>query len=258
MYQRITRAKAKIAKAGIPYRIPGADQLPERLGGVLHVVYLIFNEGHAATAGDQLLDPTLCDEAIRLARLLVELVPDDAEARGLLALLVLTDARRGGRLGDDGRPVVLRDQDRTRWDHDRIDEGRALVEGALRMGRPGPFQVQAAIAALHGEAPTFDETDWLQIAALYRELEALDPSPVVTVNRAVAVAHADGPRAGLAILAELDDDDRLDRYQPLWAARAELLRRAGEADAARAAFDRAIELTDNDAERAALEELRGR
>jgi RNA polymerase sigma-70 factor, ECF subfamily len=253
MRQRLTRAKRKIVAAGIPYRVPPDDQLPDRLAGVLRVVYLLFNEGHTATSGDALIRGELCDEAIRLARLLATLMPDDAEVLGLLALLLLTDARRAARTDDAGEAVALEEQDRGRWDATQIAAGLGLVARALRLRRPGPYQLQAAIAAVHAEAPSVAETDWRQIEALYGELERIDPSPVVTVNRAVAVAQADGPEAALAVLARLDDD-RLARYQPLHAARAELLRRAGDHAGARAAYERAIELSDNARERAALEE----
>ena len=194
----------------------------------------------------------LCEEAIRLARLVVELLPDAAEAHGLLALLLLTDARRPARTDADGTPISLEDQDRSRWDRDAIAEGTAVLDHALSRGAPGPFQVQAAVAALHAEAPSWDATDWPQIAALYGELHRLAPSPVVTLNRAAALALADGPHVGLALLATLDGDDRLDRYQPLHATRAELLARAGDLDRAADAYRRAIDLTHNPAERRAL------
>jgi RNA polymerase sigma-70 factor, ECF subfamily len=252
MQQRLVRAKGKIAAAGIPYRVPPDEQLPERLGGVLRVVYLIFNEGHTATAGDQLVRGALCDEALRLARMLAMLMPDDAETLGLLALLLLTDARRPARTDAAGEAVALEHQDRTSWDAGRIEDGLAALDRALRLRRPGPYQLQAAIAALHAEAPAFAETDWRQIAALYEALERFDPSPVVTINRAVAVALVDGPAAGLELLAPLEHDARLERYQPLHAARAELLRRAGDAAGAHAAYERALALTANERERAAL------
>jgi RNA polymerase sigma-70 factor (ECF subfamily) len=252
MYQRLVRAKRKIASAGIPYRVPSDDELPDRLGGVLHVIHLVFTEGHVATSGDTLVRTDLCEEAIRLARLVAELVPGDAEAHGLLALLLLTDARRPARTDDDGAPVSLEDQERARWDRDEIVEGIAELDHALARRSPGPFQMQAAIAALHAEAPSWQATDWAQIAALYGELERLTPTPVVTLNRAAAVAIADGPHVGLAILAGLADDRRLDRYQPLHATRAELLARSGKLAEAAVAYRAAIELSQNPAERRAL------
>jgi RNA polymerase sigma-70 factor (ECF subfamily) len=253
MYQRLVRAKRKIKNAGIPYRVPAADELPDRLSGALHVIHLVYTVGHVASAGDDLVRVDLCREAIRLGRLVAELLPTDAEALGLLALLLLTDARRPARTDPDGVPVALEDQDRGRWDQELIAEGTAILERALGLGSPGQFQVMAAIAALHAEAPHWDATDWPQIAALYGELSRLAPSPVVTINRAAALGMADGPHVGLALLADLGDDERLDRYQPLHATRAELLARAGDADGAAAAYRRAIELTQNTAERDALE-----
>ncbi len=253
MARRLVRARRKIADAGIPYRVPAADQLPERLAGVRHVVHLVFTEGHTATEGDALTRPDLCAEAIRLGRLLVELVPGDAETAALLALMLLVDARRPARTDAAGGFVALADQDRSRWDAARIAEGRALLHAALARRAPGPFQVQAAIAALHAEAPAFAATDWPQIAMLYGTLAAMTPSPVVEVNRAVAVGEAAGPAAGLAVLDRVGDDPRAERYQPLHAARAELLRRVGDTDGARAAYARAITLTANGPERAELE-----
>jgi len=252
MYQRLVRAKRKVKAAGIPYRVPADDELAERLHGVLHVLHLVYTEGHVATSGDDLVRSDLCDEAIRLTRLVTQLVPDAAEAHGLLAFLLLTDARRPARTDGDGMPVSLGGQDRTLWNRDAIAEGTAVLDHALARGTPGPFQVHAAIAALHAEAPSWDATDWPQIAALYGELHRLAPSPVVTINRAAALALADGPHVGLALLATLDGDERLDRYQPLHATRAELLARAGDLDRATAAYRRAIDLTDNAAQRRAL------
>ena len=256
MQQRIVRAKRKIAAARIPYRVPRDEDLPDRVAGVLRVVYLIFNEGHTATAGQELMRASLCDEALRLARLIAHLMPDDAEALGLLALLLLVDARRPARTDAAGGFIALEEQDRTRWDAGRIEEGLEVLDRALRLRRPGPYQLQAAIAALHSEAPSVDETDWTQIAALYARLADLDRSPVVTINRAVAVALAEGPEAGLMLLDPLTRDRRLDEYQPLHAARAELFRRAGDASEASKAYDRAIELTSNDRERAELQRRR--
>ena len=253
MYQRLVRAKRKIKAAGIPYRIPEADELPDRLDGVLHVIHLVYTEGHVATSGEDLVRVDLCHEAIRLCRLLVALLPDEAEAGGLLAHLLLTDARRTARTDAEGVPVALEDQDRGRWDQELIAEGTAILERALALGSPGPFQVQAAIAALHAEAPHWDATDWTQIAALYGELTRMTPSPVVTINRAAALAMADGPHVGLAVLDGLDVDERLERYQPWHATRAELLARAGDLDGAASAYAKAIELTQNAAEREALE-----
>lgn len=256
MEQRLVRARRKIVATRIPFRVPPDELLADRLTGVLRVVYLVYTEGHAATRGDGAIRTDLCDEAIRLARLLVRLMPDEPEALGLLALLLVTDGRRGGRVDDAGALVALSEQDRARWDAARIAEGVAVLERALQLGRPGPYVVQAAIAALHSQAPSWPQTDWPQIAGLYAALERLDPSPVVAINRAVAVGFAADPRDGLAILDALADDARLARYQPLYAARAELLRRAGDAAGADAAFAQAIELTANAAERAALERRR--
>ena len=253
MYQRLVRAKRKVKAAGIPYRVPADDDLPERLGGVLHVVHLVYTEGHVATDGDPLIRAELCDEAIRLARLVAELLPSAAEAHGLLGLLLLTDARRPARTDADGLPISLEDQDRARWDRAAITEGIAVLDHALTLRQPGPFQVQAAVAALHAEAATWETTDWTQIATLYGELERIAPSPVVTINRAAAITFVDGPHVGLAVLVGLDDDGRLDRYQPLHATRAELLARAGDLEGAAAAYRRAIDLSQNPAEQPALD-----
>jgi RNA polymerase sigma-70 factor (ECF subfamily) len=256
MEQRLVRARRKITGAAIPFRVPPDELLTERLGGVLRVVYLAYTEGHVATRGEQPVRGDLCDEAIRLARLLARLMPDEAETLGLLALLLLTDARRAARLRPDGSFVGLDEQDRTLWDAARIAEGTRVLERAFALRRPGPYVIQAAIAALHAQAPAWEATDWPQIAALYAELERHDPSPVVTINRAVAVGFADGADAGLAILDALESDARLDRYQPLHAARAELRRRAGDEPGAEAAYAEALALTSNPAERAALERRR--
>jgi RNA polymerase sigma-70 factor (ECF subfamily) len=258
MGKRIVRAKRKIADAGIPYRVPDDDELPDRLRGVLRVVYLIFNEGYAATEGDRLVRGELCDEAIRLGELLCRLMPDDAEVWGLSALMLLHDARRAARVDADGRYVALDAQDRSLWDRDRIAEGLAKLERAVRLRRPGEYQLQAAITALQVQAPDAGATDWAQIAELYGALAQLTPSPVVELNRAVAVSLASGPAAGLELLHPLLGDPALERYQPLHAAHAELLSRAGDAEGAAHAYERAIALTANEVERAELERrLRG-
>ena len=253
MGKRIVRAKRKIAEAHIPYRVPGDAELPDRLRGVLQVVYLIFNEGYAAAEGDRLVREELCDEAIRLGELLAGLMPDDAEVRGLLALMLLHDARRAARVDPSGRYVALDAQDRSLWDHDRIGEGLAMLERAVRLRRPGEYQLQAAITALQIEAPDIEATDWAQIAELYGALGQLNPSPVVELNRVVAVGLASGPAVGLELLEPLLGDPALERYQPLHAAHAELLSRAGDAAGAARAYERAIALSANDVERAELE-----
>jgi RNA polymerase sigma-70 factor, ECF subfamily len=248
MAQRIVRAKAKIRDAKIPYRIPSDAELPNRLPGLLAVLYLVFNEGYAATSGPDLIRDDLCAEAIRLTRVLVHLMPDEAEAAGLLALMLLTDARRPARTNTDGSIVLLPDQDRSRWNEDEAFEGRTIVDAALRRGAAGPYQLQAAIAAVHSEATSRADTDWRQIVGLYNELLKRIPSPVVALNRAIAVAEIDGVDAALPLLDQLGLDD----FYLYHSTRADMLARAGRSDDAIAAYERAIELASNDAEQAFL------
>ena len=251
--QRLVRAKRKIRDAGIPYRVPPAELLPERLDGVLAVLYLVYNEGHTASGGDELGRGELSTEAIRLARLLASLMPDEPEVLGLLALMLLHDARTEARTSEAGDLVLLEDQDRSRWDRSKITEGGSILERALRAGRPGSYQIQAAIAAVHDEAVTTGDTDWPQIALLYRELMAFSPSPVIELNQAVTVAMTDGPALGLAMVDALAAEGRLDDYVYLHATRADLLRRLGRRSEAAIAYERALGLAANAAERRFLE-----
>jgi RNA polymerase sigma-70 factor (ECF subfamily) len=251
--QRLVRAKKKIRDANIPYRVPDTHDLPERLEAVLAVAYLIFTEGHAATYGDTPIRADLCAEAIRLARLLVRLFPDHAEARALLALLLLTDARRQARLDPDGDVVPLEEQDRSRWDAAKIAEGQAILASVLRDGTLGPYGLQAAIAAVHARAARAEDTAWGEIAKLYGLLGEIAPSPVVELNRAIAVAMSDGIEHGIALLDALERNGALAEYRLAAAARADLMRRAGRRADAAANYERAIALADNDGERRFLE-----
>jgi RNA polymerase sigma-70 factor (ECF subfamily) len=258
MAQRLVRAKRKIRDAGIPYRVPDTPLLEERVDAVLFVLYLIFNEGYMATSGDQLIRRELCDEATRLARVLTTLLTKESllsevpEAMGLLALLLLHDSRREARVGPAGEMVLLEDQDRSRWDRDKIREGSGYLEQALGMKRPGPYQVQAAISALHAQATRAEDTDWPQIAALYTELMKMSPSPVIELNRAVAMAMADGALRGLKLLDQPVLAKELSDYYLFHATRADLLRRLGRISEAQAAYTQALVLCQNERERAFL------
>jgi RNA polymerase sigma-70 factor (ECF subfamily) len=254
MAQRLVRAKKKIRDARIPFRVPKGTALQERLPSVLAVLYLIFNEGYTATSGASLVRPLLCDEAIRLARIVAELSPDEPEALGLLALLLLTDSRRTARVGPDGELVLLRDQDRSAWNAGVIAEGCLLVGRALSMRHPGRYQLEAAIAAIHAQAPSSAATDWAEIVGLYGVLRRMSPSPIVTLNQAVAVAEAESPQAGLALVNAVGE--ALDDYHLLHSTRAELLRRLGRTDESDVAYARALALVDNEAERLHLERQR--
>jgi RNA polymerase sigma-70 factor (ECF subfamily) len=254
MAQRLVRAKTKIRQAGIPYRVPEAEDLPERVEAVLAVVYLIFSEGYAASSGEALLRKELCSEAIRLGRLLVELMPGQAEPEALLALMLLHDARRDTRVRSDGSMVLLEEQDRSRWDPEHVREGLELVETALRRGPPGSYALQAAIAGVHAQAPAARDTDWPQIASLYSLLLRVNPSPVVALNHAVAVAMADGAEAGLHLVERLEASAELEGYHLLPATRADLLRRLARYSEAAQAYRDALALVGNDADRRFLEQ----
>jgi RNA polymerase sigma-70 factor, ECF subfamily len=252
MSQRIVRAKAKIRDARIPYRVPSSMELPDRLASVLAVIYLVFNEGYTATSGGDLVREDLSDEAIRLGRTLSELMPDEPEVAGLLALMLLVASRRPARTGPDGSLVPLREQDRARWEPELMAEGKGLVRACLRRGSPGPYQIQAAINAVHSDAEHAEDTDWRQILSLYDQLLVLEPSPVVALNRAVALAEVKGPEAGLGAIADLP----LERYHLLHAVRADLLRRCGRTSEAVIEYEKASALTVNEQERSFLESTR--
>lgn len=251
--QRVTRAKQKIARAGIPYEIPDRDALGPRLDAVLSVLYLVFNEGYLANSHDHLVRTDLVEDALRLARALCELLPGEPEPLGLLALMLLHDSRREARVSDAGDLVLLEDQDRTRWNRAQIAEGARLVERALRMGHPGPYQIQGAIAAVHAEAPSAQETDWRQIAVLYDQLLRHERSPVIELNRAVAISFAVGAAEGLRLLEAIERAGSLERYAPLYLARADMLRRVGRCGEARECYERAQPLAQNDQVRRFIE-----
>lgn len=254
MAARMTRAKRKISAARIPFRLPGAGELPDRLRAVLGVIHLLFTTGHTAPSGASLVRTDLVDQSLRLARMLRESMPDEREVRGLLALLLVTDARRATRVDADGRLLRLEDQDRSLWDRSAMAEAHDLIVDGLRGGRPGRYVLQAAIASLYAEASSYDLTDWPQIVTLYDELLSVWPSPVVALNRAVAVSMVSGPAQALADVVELEKGGRLAKYQYLPAIKADLLRRLGRSEEASIAYRRALELTENDAEREFLAE----
>jgi RNA polymerase sigma-70 factor, ECF subfamily len=253
MAQRLVRAKAKIRQAGIPYRVPDPEELPARLHAVLAVIYLVFNEGYAASSGTALVRREICEEAIRLGRLLVELMPAAAEARALLALMLLQDARRDARVGAEGEVILLEEQDRSRWDRQAIREGLALIDGTLRAAFPGPYALQAAIAGVHAQSDRAEETDWVQIVGLYTLLAEIYPSPVVSLNQAVAIAMATGPAEGLRRIDALAASGALADYHLLPAARADLLRRLGRLPEAAAAYREALALVGNQSDRRFLQ-----
>ncbi len=252
MAKRLVRAKTKIREAGVPFEVPGPDRLPERLSAVLHTIYLIFTEGYSTSTGAALVRGDLCDEAAWLADLVRRMLPDEPEVLGLAALIGFADARRATRTDLAGALVLLEDQDRSRWDREAIEAADALLEQALRMGRVGPFQLEAAIAGVHATAASIEETDWNEIVGLYALLESVDPSPIVSLNRVVALSQARGPAAGLEALGRLEADGSLDDYRYFHAARADMLRRVGRTDEARAAYERAIDLGGNDSEQSFL------
>jgi RNA polymerase sigma-70 factor, ECF subfamily len=253
MAQRIVRAQRKIRTAGIPYEVPPNEALPERLESVMAVIYLVFNEGYRASSGDAVVRNDLCAEAIRLARILVMLMPHESEARGLLALMLLHDSRRETRADANGDLILLEDQDRARWDHRQIVEGLTLVKETMSMGTPGPYAIQAAIAAEHARARRSEDTDWASIAGLYAMLMEMQPTAIIALNHAVAIAMAYGPAHGLGLIAELEASGELDDYYLMWSAKAELLRRMSDFDAAASSYRRALAAVSNSADRRFLE-----
>lgn len=253
MQQRLTRAKKKIAATAIPYEIPDRSQMPQRLSSVLQVIYLVFNEGYSATLSEALTQDELCEEAIRLARIVHQLLPDENEVAGLLAMMLLHDSRRQTRIGKNGEMIPLENQNRARWNRAKITEGVNLLKATLPKHRIGPYQLQGAISAVHAQSPSWAETDWSEISALYNVLHAIQPSAVVRINQAIAVSYNGSLSDALSLLDEASENGVLDHYQPYFAARADVLARAGERDSAQACFKRAIELSDNSRERIFLE-----